>query len=126
MADKILVVDDDAQLAQMIRITLQTRDYDVITAANGREALERTRSEMPDLVVMDVMMPEMDGFQALREMKRDTNIKDIPVIMLTTRGRSTDALAGMEAGASFYLAKPFSTFELLAHVKQILQDAVPI
>jgi DNA-binding response OmpR family regulator len=126
MANNILVVDDDAQLAQLMRISLETRDYEVIIARNGREGLERARADKPDLVVMDVMMPEMDGFEALGEMKRDESIAHIPVIMLTARGRSADALKGIEAGAHFYLAKPFSTFELIAHVKQILEDAVPV
>jgi len=126
MTNKILVVDDDAQLAQLMRISLETRDYQVIIARNGREGLERARAAKPDLIVMDVMMPEMDGFEALAKMKRDDSIAHIPVIMLTARGRSADALKGIEAGAQFYLAKPFSTFELIAHVKQILEDAMPI
>jgi len=126
MTNKILVVDDDAQLAQLMRISLETRDYEVIIARTGREGLERARADKPDLVVMDVMMPEMDGFEALQRMKSDESLKHIPVIMLTARGRSEDAVKGIEAGANFYLAKPFSTFELIAHVKQILEDAKPI
>jgi DNA-binding response OmpR family regulator len=126
MANRILVVDDDAQLAQLMRISLETRDYEVIIARNGIEGLERARSDKPDLVVMDVMMPEMDGFEALQKMKSDESIRHIPVIMLTARGRSADAVKGIEAGAHFYLAKPFSTFELIAHVKQILEDARPV
>lgn len=126
MANKILVVDDDAHLAQMIRITLESRDYEVVNAGNGREGLELARATKPDLVIMDVLMPEMDGFEALRELKSDFSIKHIPVIMLTARGHSTDALTGMESGAHFYLAKPFSSYELIAHVKQILEHSMPV
>ena len=126
MPKKILVVDDDAQLAKLMRITLETRGYEVILARNGREALDCARSEHPDLLVMDVMMPEMDGFEALQKMKSDLSIAHIPVILLTALGRSTDALKGLEAGAHFYLAKPFSPFELVAHVRQILEHSVPV
>ena len=126
MPKKILVVDDDAQLAKLMRITLETRGYEVILARNGREALDRARSDHPDLLVMDVMMPEMDGFEALQKMKSDLAISHIPVIILTALGRSTDALKGLEAGAHFYLAKPFSPFELIAHARQILEHSVPV
>lgn len=121
MPKKILAVDDEKHIVRLVQINLQKEGYEVVTASNGREALERVASEKPDLVVMDVMMPEMDGFEALKKLKEDDATADIPVIMLTAKAQDADVFRGWQSGADLYLTKPFNPLELITFVKRIFQ-----
>jgi len=112
----IVVADDDAQIAGLIAFRLQRLGFIVHVGQNGAEALDLIRSVSPNLVVLDVMMPVMDGFEVLREMKSDSETWDIPAIMLTAREMEEDKLKGFELGAVDYVTKPFSPAELTARI----------
>ncbi len=114
----ILVADDDAQLLRLVTRNLQLEGYDVIAASNGRQALEEIEREMPDLVLLDVMMPKVDGFAVLERVRE---FSAVPVIMLTARGLEQDKVRGLDLGADDYLATPFSMEELLARVRAVLR-----
>jgi two-component system alkaline phosphatase synthesis response regulator PhoP/two-component system response regulator VicR len=116
---KILAVDDEKHIVRLVQITLEKEGYELITASNGREALEKVAAEKPDLVVMDVMMPEMDGLEALSKMKNDPATAAIPVIMLTAKAQDSDVFRGWQSGADLYLTKPFNPSELVTFVKRI-------
>ena len=123
MAKKILAVDDEKHIVRLVQINLQKEGYEVLTASNGREALDKMAEETPDLVVMDVMMPEMDGFEALQNMKANSATANIPVIMLTAKAQDADVFRGWQSGADLYLTKPFNPGELITFVKRILGQA---
>src|SRR5262245_33320053 len=114
----ILVVDDDRRLIEMLRRTLAYEGYQVATALDGREALDKTRRQKPDLVVLDWMLPEMSGVAVVRAL-RETG--DTPVLMLTARDTVEDRVAGLDSGADDYLVKPFAPSELLARVRALLR-----
>lgn len=120
MAKQILVVEDEAHIRQLVQINLKRAGYEVVTAANGREALEAVRARHPDLVVTDVMMPEVDGFEVLRTLKADDATSSIPVVMLTAKEQDADVMRGWQNGADLYLTKPFDVRELLVFVQRIL------
>jgi len=122
MRDKPLVViaEDEPQIANLVRFKLEKSGYEVLWGENGKEALELVRQNLPDLVILDVMMPIMDGFEVLRLMKEGVETADIPVIMLTARGMEADVLKGFDSGAVDYCTKPFSVSELAARVKSAL------
>jgi two-component system KDP operon response regulator KdpE len=120
MAQTILVVDDEQKLLDLVRTILEKENYLIIEARNGYEAIEKIRAELPDLVILDVMMPEMDGFEALREIRQASNV---PVIMLTVQATESDKVRGLELGADDYVAKPFDHRELLSRVKAALRRA---
>lgn len=117
---KILVVDDSPTELKLIIAPLQDQNYTVITASDGEEGLNKALSEMPDLVILDVVMPKMDGFQACRKMKASPELKHIPVIMLTSKNQRVDEFWGKKQGASVYLTKPFDTEVLLKAVSENL------
>ena len=114
----ILVVDDEPRMVRFIQTNLELDGFRVITASNGLEAVEKVRTELPDLVILDVMMPEMDGFEALRMIRE---ISDVPVIMLTVKGEEADKHEAISAGADDYLTKPFSPLELSDRCKAVLR-----
>lgn len=114
----VLVADDEPRLVDVVRLNLELEGYRVITADNGIEALERLKADLPDLVVLDVMMPEMDGFETLRRIRE---VSSIPVLMLTVRGEEGDRIRGLEIGADDYLTKPFSPRELQSRIKALLR-----
>ena len=118
MARKILTCDDEKHIVRLIQVNLERQGYEVITAYNGAECLEKVAEEKPDLIVLDVMMPEMTG---LRSWKRSKNpeTENIPVIMLTARAQDADVLRGWQSGVECYLTKPFNPMELIAFVKRI-------
>jgi two-component system KDP operon response regulator KdpE len=120
MPQTILVVDDEPHLVDVIRMTLEREGYQVIDADNGYKALQRLREELPDLVLLDVMMPEMDGMETLKEIRASSNV---PVIMLTVRATEQDKVRGLELGADDYIAKPFSHRELVQRIKAVLRRA---
>lgn len=120
MSEKILAVDDEPRFVRLLEANLSKEGFSVITAENGREAVEQVVNEQPDLVLMDVMMPEMDGFDALDRIREFSNI---PIIMLTAKGEEADRIEGLNRGADDYIVKPFSANELLARVRAVLRRA---
>lgn len=116
--NKVLVVDDDAHIAELIKLYLEKEGFTVITADNGKKALEKFRSEAPSILILDVMMPEMDGWDVCREIRKTSNT---PIIMLTAKGETFDKVLGLELGADDYMVKPFETKELIARVKAVLR-----
>jgi DNA-binding response OmpR family regulator len=119
-AKLILVVDDEPRMRRFMHMNLDLEGYRVIEAENGLEAVNRVRDDLPDLVLLDVMMPEMDGFEALRFIRETSNI---PVIMLTVKGEEDDRVRGLELGADDYVTKPFSPRELASRIKAVLRRA---
>jgi DNA-binding response OmpR family regulator len=122
MSDKktILIVDDEPRYVRLVEINLQTAGYAVQTAANGQEAVEGVAAGQPDLILLDVMMPIMDGFTACARIREFSNI---PVILVTAKGEERDRVRGLDAGADDYIVKPFSAQELLARVRAVLRRA---
>jgi DNA-binding response OmpR family regulator len=116
----ILVVDDDRKIAALVRAYLEREGYRVLTAYDGREAVERARAEHPQLIVLDLMLPELDGFEVLRRVRADG---DVPILMLSARSSLPERIIGLERGADDYLPKPFSPAELVVRVKAILRRA---
>lgn len=123
MARKILAVDDEKSIIRLIEVNLRREGYDVVSAGDGKEALEKVAREQPDLVVLDVMMPYLDGFEVLNTMKKDPDTRDIPVIMLTARAQDADVFNGYRSGADCYLTKPFNPRELNTFVRRIFESA---
>lgn len=118
MAKRILVVDDEKRLVQVVRGYLEEAGYEVVTAYNGRDALFAARDYSPDLIILDLMMPELDGWAFIRQYRRE---KDTPIIVLTARVEDVDKVAGLELGADDYVTKPFSPRELVARVRARLR-----
>ncbi|BBL78206.1 DNA-binding response regulator [Rubrobacter xylanophilus] len=118
MKEKILLVDDDAALLEVTSILLVSEGYEVLAAEDGIEALEMLGREEPDLVVLDIMMPKLSGFEVLKKIRERS---DVPVILLTAKSQSVDKVVGLELGADDYITKPFDTKELLARIKAILR-----
>lgn len=116
----VLVVDDEPRMIRFIRMNLELEGYQVIEARNGIQALEQVRQHLPDLVVMDVMMPELDGFETLRLLR---DISTVPVVLLTVKADEDDKIRGLELGADDYITKPFSPRELLSRVQAVLRRA---
>jgi len=115
---KILLVEDENNVRETLALNLRAEGYDVVTAADGRTGLEAAREQAPDLVLLDLMLPELDGLSLCRMLRRDS---DVPIIMLTARGTEIDKIAGLETGADDYVVKPFSLGELLARVRANLR-----
>jgi len=120
MAEKILAVDDEVDILQLIEMTLISDGFEVITASNGIEALEKARIHMPDLILLDLMMPEMDGFEVIENLKQAPEMRDIPVVMLTARAQAHERIEGLSAGADDYIVKPFELEELRLRIESIL------
>jgi len=117
----ILIVDDEARIRDFVRMNLELEHYRVIEAGDGVQALEQLRENLPDLIVLDVMMPEMDGFETLRAVRE---VSTVPVIMLTVRQGEQDKIHGLDLGADDYLAKPFSPRELLSRIRALLRRSL--
>src|SRR6266566_9461742 len=115
---RILVVDDDPQIRRVLRTALVAQDYEAIDARNGEEAIERLREEKPDLIILDVNMPRMNGLEACRAIR---STSDTPIIMLTVRDAESDKIQALDAGADDYVTKPFSSPELLARIRAALR-----
>ena len=125
MGRKILVVDDEAVLVETIAYNLEQAGYQVMTAADGASALEVARRDSPDLIILDIMLPEMDGLEVCRQLRRDSGTTATPIIMLTAKGDEIDKVVGLEVGADDYVTKPFGRRELLARVRALLRRANP-
>lgn len=122
MADeKILVVDDEDNILELLRFNLENSGYKVLTAQNGIDALKIAKAETPDLILLDLMLPGMDGYDVCKEIRRDNNISNTPIIMITAKGEELDKILGLELGADDYITKPFSVRELKARLKAVLR-----
>lgn len=117
---KILIVDDSSTVLLMEKMILSSGPYDVVSARDGQEGLEKARSELPDLILMDVIMPRMDGFEACRRIREEESTRAIPVIMVSTRGEMQSLETGYEAGCSDYVTKPINGLELISKVRSHL------
>lgn len=122
MPKKILVVDDENELLKALSIRLKTSGYEVITASDGQEGLEKAKSQSPDLIVLDILMPKMDGYEVCRMLKFDEKYKSIPVIMLTAKAQDIDKAMGKKVGADDYITKPFETQDLVDKIKKHLGE----
>ncbi len=122
MAKKILVIDDETELLKALTIRLGASGYEVITAQDGQEGLEKARSSNPDLIVLDILMPKMDGYEVCRLLKFDAKYKSIPIIMLTAKVQDIDKAMGKKVGADDYIAKPFETQDLIDKIKSYLGE----
>ncbi|HEY2585419.1 MAG TPA: response regulator transcription factor [Tepidisphaeraceae bacterium] len=121
----ILVIDDEKDLIELVRYNLEKEGYDVIAAADGQSGLEVVKRHRPDLVMLDLMMPGLDGLQVCQQLRSDPRAGRIPVIMLTAKATEADRIVGLELGADDYITKPFSPREVVARVKAVLRRSVP-
>ena len=120
---KVLIVDDEPNIVEAVRYNLEKAGFRTLTAHDGKLAVELAQREVPDLITLDVMLPEKDGWEVCRLLRQDIRTRAIPVIMLTVKGDETDKVVGLELGADDYLTKPFSPKELVARIKAILRRA---
>ena len=120
MKPKILVVDDEPDAVELVSFNLKAAGFDVVTAADGAEALKRAKEHQPDLLVLDVMLPEVDGLEVCKIIRRDPAVAHIPIIMLTAKAAEIDRVLGLELGADDYVTKPFSPRELVLRIRKIL------
>ncbi|HQK93844.1 MAG TPA: response regulator [Armatimonadota bacterium] len=120
---KILAVDDEKHIVRLVEVNLRKAGYEVETAFDGREALEKVKKSPPDLIVLDVMMPQLDGFSVLKKLRQDAATREIPVIMLTAKAQDADVFRGWQSGVDLYLTKPFNPLELITFVERILDSA---
>jgi two-component system, OmpR family, alkaline phosphatase synthesis response regulator PhoP len=122
MAKKILAVDDEQDILSMLKMRLEASGYEIITASDGNTAYNTAKAEIPDLIILDLMLPGMDGYQVCRLLKFDEKYKQIPIIMLTAKGQQEDKDWGAKAGADCYMTKPFEAKELLNKIKEFLKE----
>jgi two-component system OmpR family response regulator len=120
MGNKVLIVEDDPNLLETLRYNLRKESYDVVTAVDGEQALEAARREKPDLIILDLMLPKVSGFEVCRILRKEMIV---PILMLTAKAEETDKIVGLEIGADDYMTKPFSLRELLARIRAMLRRA---
>ena len=118
---RILIVDDEQDIVSLIKLSLDLANFDTLEALSGIEALTLLKKEKPDLILLDIMMPEMDGYEVCRRIKKDKALKKIPVVMLTAKGQKDDAEQGLDSGAEDYIIKPFDPYELGERVREMLK-----
>ena len=121
MSEKILVIDDDPSIVELIRVNLEIQGYKVIVAEDAIKGIALSNQESPDLIILDIMLPKMDGFTACQQLRADKRNKNMPILMLTAMSRVDDKITGFDAGTDDYLTKPFEVGELLARVKALLR-----
>lgn len=117
---KVLIADDLPKVVELVRVTLEDEDYKIIDASDGKQTLKKAREEKPDVILLDIMMSKMDGFEVCRQLRKDPQTKKIPIIMLTAKGQEVDKKKGREVGANDYITKPFSPSALLSKIEEIL------
>lgn len=122
MKKSVLVVDDQPHIVRLIQVNLESEGFTVHSAADGEEGLHKVRELHPDLVILDVIMPRLDGFEVLRQIKTDPKLEEIPVVMLTVKTHNADIVQGLRGGAELYLPKPFHPKELVSLVKRVLEE----
>jgi two-component system, OmpR family, alkaline phosphatase synthesis response regulator PhoP len=120
---RILVVDDEVYIVHILDFSLGMEGYEVVTALDGEQALEKVAQQKPDLIVLDIMMPKLDGYETCKALKSREETKDIPVILLSAKGRNVDQKTGFEVGADDYITKPFSPRKLVERINAILGQA---
>ena len=125
MAERILAVDDDVDILNLLEMSLDSDGFNVITASDGMSALEGAQAHTPDLILLDLMMPKMDGFEVISKLRADPQTRRIPVIMLTARAQIDEKIQGLDAGADDYITKPFDLKELTARIKAVLGRTQP-
>lgn len=118
---KILLVDDEMQLAEVVKMRLEANGYDVLTAYDGKDAFDKARTQKPDLIILDLMLPKIDGYKVCRMLKFDDKFKSIPIILFTARAQDSDVALGKEVGADAYITKPFEPEILLSKIKELLE-----
>lgn len=118
---RILVVDDEVDLVETVRFSLELEGFEILVAYNGEEALNQARKEHPDLILLDLMLPKLDGYKVCRLLKFDERYKHIPVLMLTAKTQDKDKILGLETGANEYITKPFDMDDLIKKVKDYLR-----
>lgn len=123
MSKRILIADDEQNIVISLEFLMKREGYEVLVAQDGAEAVDMIRAEMPDLVLLDVMMPRKTGFEVCQEVKADPALKSVSILMLTAKGRDTEVAKGLALGADAYMTKPFSTKELVETVRSLLQEA---
>lgn len=121
MKEKILIVDDEKDIVKMLDYNLKKEGYRTISAFDGEEALDLAVREIPNLIILDLMLPSMDGLEVCKTLKKETKTADIPIIMLTAKAQEADKIVGLELGADDYITKPFSPRELIARIKAVLR-----
>ena len=123
MAKKILIVDDEPNLVKLLESRLKVNGYDVISAFDGQQGLDKVRQDKPDLVILDLMLPQLHGYEVCRQLRTDAVHKNIPIVMLTASGKATDIQEGLEQGANAYIAKPFKPEALLGIIQALLWES---
>ena len=121
---RILVVDDEIYIVHILDFSLGMEGYEVVTALDGEQALEKLKVEKPDLIVLDIMMPKLDGYEVCKAIKSDPETRQIPVILLSAKGRNVDQKMGFDVGADDYITKPFSPRKLVERINQLLGQTV--
>jgi DNA-binding response OmpR family regulator len=120
VAKTILIADDEPNIVISLEFLLKREGYEVVVAHDGLQALERIRERRPDLAILDVMMPQRNGFEVCQDLRQDPQFKDLRIMMLTAKGRDTEVSKGLALGADVYMTKPFATKELIAQVKALI------
>src|SRR5205085_5581482 len=121
---KVLVIDDDPVIVELLRVNFEIEGFEVISAGDGREGFERARSDRPDLVLSDIMMPRYDGLQLLTQLKADPATRSLPVILLSAKAQNAEVQQGLDLGADDYVTKPFDRLELIDRFNRVLANAL--
>lgn len=121
MGKKVLIIEDESHISKLVRVLLEKKGYEVSQAFLGEEGIAKAKAEMPDLIILDVMMPKMDGFEVARKLSSGKATKSIPLLMLSSAAQYKDRIKGMESGAWDYLTKPFDNHELIKKVEEYLR-----
>ena len=117
---KILIIDDESDITETLSYMLQARNFDVVTANSGQEGLDKVKRDRPDLILLDIMMPEMDGYKVCNKLKHDKDTKNLPIIMLTAKGEADSVIKSYDSGANDYVVKPFSLSTLISRINDCL------
>lgn len=119
---KVMVIDDEPDIVKLVKISLEMANFEVIEALSGKECLGKAQNTVPDLFLLDIMMPEMNGYEVCQKLKAQDKTKHVPVVMLTAKGQKGDAEQGLKVGADDYIIKPFDPYELGEQIREILQE----
>ncbi len=119
---KVMVIDDEPDIVKLVKISLEMANFEVVEAFSGKECLSKTQTIVPDLFLLDIMMPEMNGYEVCQQLKTQERTKHVPVVMLTAKGQKGDAEQGLKVGADDYIIKPFDPYELGEQIREILQQ----
>lgn len=115
---RVLIVDDEGHIIELVKVCLEDTEYEIIEAYNGKQALEKAKSEKPDAILLDIMLPKLNGYDVCKKLKSSSQTKRIPVLMLTAKGQEADMVKGFRVGADAYITKPFSPIQLLTELEK--------